>query len=256
MKRFRGGLVCKAHRLVYHLTLGWRVIKKKKKTRPNSPLFSPPAASSLLCFRVHDLGLKMCSGSKTASYLRLIDFVYHLTLGLRVIKKKREGGAREMDSSTIPTPTRPAAALQQSNLIRFAYLRIALCSTPRFTFTYPAQGRQMSCRQRVLQMSCRRHIEQRRDVTANRPVEGKYRRVQQFVPGTSANTCLVHIKCRVDETRGSARRQTLLLSWMGWSRSASSAMLPSRNSASDTPSDFPSANPGIKFRVGGLGFRF
>jgi len=32
----------------------------------------------------------MCSGSEAGSYLRLIDFVYHSTLGLRVIKKKRE----------------------------------------------------------------------------------------------------------------------------------------------------------------------
>ena len=32
VKRFRGGFVFKAHRLVYHSTLGWRVIKKKKKT--------------------------------------------------------------------------------------------------------------------------------------------------------------------------------------------------------------------------------
>ena len=31
MKRFRGGLVFKAQRLVYHSTLGWSVIKKKKK---------------------------------------------------------------------------------------------------------------------------------------------------------------------------------------------------------------------------------
>jgi len=30
VKRFRGGLVFKAHRLVYHSTLGSRVIKKKK----------------------------------------------------------------------------------------------------------------------------------------------------------------------------------------------------------------------------------
>jgi len=29
--RFRGGLVFKAHILLYHSTLGWRVIKKKKK---------------------------------------------------------------------------------------------------------------------------------------------------------------------------------------------------------------------------------
>ena len=33
VKRFRGGLVFKAHRLVYHPTLGWRVIKKKKKKK-------------------------------------------------------------------------------------------------------------------------------------------------------------------------------------------------------------------------------
>jgi len=31
----------------------------------------------------------MCSGSDAGSYLRLIDFVYHSTLGLRVIKKRR-----------------------------------------------------------------------------------------------------------------------------------------------------------------------
>jgi len=30
VKRFRGGLVLKAHRLLYHSTLGLRVIKKKK----------------------------------------------------------------------------------------------------------------------------------------------------------------------------------------------------------------------------------
>jgi len=35
--RFRGGLVFKAHRLLYHSTLGLRVIKKKKKTCQNSP---------------------------------------------------------------------------------------------------------------------------------------------------------------------------------------------------------------------------
>ena len=32
---------------------------------------------------------EMCSGSEEGSYLRPIYFVYHSTLGLRVIKKKR-----------------------------------------------------------------------------------------------------------------------------------------------------------------------
>ena len=34
----------------------------------------------------------MCSGSEAGSYLRLMDFVYHSTLGLRVIRKKRRNG--------------------------------------------------------------------------------------------------------------------------------------------------------------------
>ena len=33
---------------------------------------------------------EMCSGSEEGSYLRLMDFVYHSTLGLRVIKKKKK----------------------------------------------------------------------------------------------------------------------------------------------------------------------
>jgi len=33
VERFRGGLVFKAHRLLYHSTLGSRVLKKKKKKK-------------------------------------------------------------------------------------------------------------------------------------------------------------------------------------------------------------------------------
>jgi len=33
---------------------------------------------------------EMCSGSEAGSYLRLIDYVHHSTLGLRVIKKKKK----------------------------------------------------------------------------------------------------------------------------------------------------------------------
>jgi len=32
---------------------------------------------------------EICSGFDAGSYVRLIDFVYHSTLGLRVIKKKK-----------------------------------------------------------------------------------------------------------------------------------------------------------------------
>ena len=40
VKRFRGGLVFKAHALLYHSILGLRVIKKKKKSKSDTP---PPA---------------------------------------------------------------------------------------------------------------------------------------------------------------------------------------------------------------------
>ena len=33
---------------------------------------------------------EMCSGSEAGSYLRLVDCVYHSTLGLRVMKKKKK----------------------------------------------------------------------------------------------------------------------------------------------------------------------
>jgi len=34
-------------------------------------------------------GVRTTNGSEAGSYLRIIDFVYHSTLGLRVIEKKR-----------------------------------------------------------------------------------------------------------------------------------------------------------------------
>ena len=43
MERFRGGLVSKAHRLLYHSTLGSRVIKKKSCARRPAPLATWPA---------------------------------------------------------------------------------------------------------------------------------------------------------------------------------------------------------------------
>jgi len=41
---------------------------------------------------------EMCSGSEAGSYLRLIDFVYHSTLGSRVMKKKK----RRTEEAVLP----------------------------------------------------------------------------------------------------------------------------------------------------------
>ena len=45
--------------------------------------------SPLVGISIADFRGEICSGSEEGSYLRLIDFVYHTTLGLRVIKKKK-----------------------------------------------------------------------------------------------------------------------------------------------------------------------
>ena len=42
----------------------------------------------------------MCSGSEAGSYLRLIDFVYHSTLGLRVIKERRRAERSRVSKSS------------------------------------------------------------------------------------------------------------------------------------------------------------
>jgi len=48
----------------------------------------------------------MCSGYEAGSYLRLIDFVYHSTLGLRVIKKEKKelSGGRAGPRATMKHP--------------------------------------------------------------------------------------------------------------------------------------------------------
>jgi len=54
---------------------------------------------------------EMCSSSEAGSYLRLIDFVYHSTLGLRVIKKKRDSGVEGVpDECVAPAPPEASAA--------------------------------------------------------------------------------------------------------------------------------------------------
>ena len=44
---------------------------------------------------------EICSGSEAGSYLRRMDFVYHSTLGLRVIKK------REVEPQPLPSEEGP-----------------------------------------------------------------------------------------------------------------------------------------------------
>jgi len=48
---------------------------------------------------------RMCSGSEAGSYSRLIDFVYHSTLGLIVIKKKKNLARNQAIQSPSRGPT-------------------------------------------------------------------------------------------------------------------------------------------------------
>jgi len=63
---------------------------KTVRTRQDSPQYTATPRWYNTCKAVggRNYFTEMCSGSETGSYLRLIDFVYHSTLGVRVIKKK------------------------------------------------------------------------------------------------------------------------------------------------------------------------
>jgi len=65
-----------------------------RQSRPDSGLgFQVKALKPFKLFPVRSEAVpevtEMCSGSEAGSHLRLIDFVYLSTLGLRVIKKKK-----------------------------------------------------------------------------------------------------------------------------------------------------------------------
>ena len=132
VNRFRGGLVFKAHRLVYHSTLGLRVMKKKEEAvcarRSYAPSLSRiknlgnPRNNLSACYtpalRCFHRFLALVADSSFAGSFLLVEtgscllvgtgswlkqrfrgglvfkahrLLYHSTLGLRVIKKKREG---------------------------------------------------------------------------------------------------------------------------------------------------------------------
>jgi len=46
----------------------------------------------------------LCSGSEVGSYFRPIDFVYHSTLGLRVIKNKKKSSEFEVTEGPLHKP--------------------------------------------------------------------------------------------------------------------------------------------------------
>jgi len=60
------------------------------QTRPGA---SANSSTTVVNLRTHYF-TEMCSGSEAGLYLRLIDFVYHSTPGVRVIKKKKKKPTR------------------------------------------------------------------------------------------------------------------------------------------------------------------
>ena len=61
----------------------------------------------------------MCSGPETGSYSKLIAFVYHSTLGLRVVKKKNDGrGLALFESNWNTDLASPLSAPKSTKLYR------------------------------------------------------------------------------------------------------------------------------------------
>ena len=153
MQRFRGGLVCQSHRLLYHSTLGSRVIKKKRREtrklrivvctsqgRALSWLESQDTvASCVFCIcalethRCHQseardsvlqwfIGLKRCwSVTEAGSYLRLIDSC--------ITQLTAQGPSRTCNESNEEEELCPGARKAQMTSKRCARLSLSLFIT-------------------------------------------------------------------------------------------------------------------------------
>ena len=89
MERFRGGLVFKAHRLLFHSTLGSRVIEKRNKKFLHG--FRIKARVSGTGMMVEGSGYRNVHWFRGGLEFKVRRLVHQSTLGLRVIKKKRSG---------------------------------------------------------------------------------------------------------------------------------------------------------------------
>ena len=74
---------------------------------------------------------EMCSGSEAGSYVRFIDFVYHSTLGLRVIKKKtkrpfREEALRRSESREGLDPSNSRPIFLSISIYIYTYIYVSI----------------------------------------------------------------------------------------------------------------------------------
>jgi len=71
---------------------------------------------------------EMCSDSEAGSYSRLIDFLYHSTLGLRVIKRKKRAAravrVRQVDPSSSSSLMPQEQKMLKGHLPRVIYHRV------------------------------------------------------------------------------------------------------------------------------------
>ena len=123
VKRFRGGLVFKAHRLLYHPTLGLRVIKKKRKrldrerpSKVSSGTTRQDVPESRIAWIAIDSSLNLHGALFKAHRL-----VYHSTLGSRVTttttssEQTKPGPLMVLRWCTTPSPPPPDGLTDQRN---------------------------------------------------------------------------------------------------------------------------------------------
>ena len=81
---------------------------------------------------------EICSGSEAGSYLRLIDFVYHSTLGLRVINKNKKKGPEECRCICCPVSPNNVDSTN-GRLLALSHARCITLCTPRSGDTTPCK---------------------------------------------------------------------------------------------------------------------
>ena len=90
MKRFRGGLVFKAHRLSYHSTLGLRVVKKKRSQDvPGAAgIFNGGPSFGAILHHTQMTNIRNVQRFRGGLVFKAHRLLFHSTPFLRVIKKR------------------------------------------------------------------------------------------------------------------------------------------------------------------------
>jgi len=134
VQRFRGGLVFKAHRLLYHSTLGLRVIKKRRRRLTETQRRNPHpfmALNRLLVFF-----FTLVTGPRRSSSLKLSDTgVYAPQIRATSLRAPTNSRAHAHSHCLCPRPPSLTPSLQRGKMLKGHLPRVIYLQEKALSFS-------------------------------------------------------------------------------------------------------------------------